>query len=94
MDQNAFDIRRRRRARVENRVASLVQVTAAVGVLDGRHDVRGIDQHDQVLGEIDQGIFLKLCFGEQYRPGFGDRKSRPNDGYVHIGKDLRMRDRR
>jgi hypothetical protein len=53
MDQYSFDVRRRRGTRVKHGVVALMELGAPVSVMQIRDNVRGVQQHDQMLRKIE-----------------------------------------
>ena len=51
MDQDAFDVSRRRRAGHQHRIARIEEARMLVGTMQVGDDAFGIEQHDQVLRE-------------------------------------------
>src|SRR5947208_2960146 len=56
VDQHAFDIRRGGRTGVEARIVTVAELRPAIGVVKVHDDIGGIEQYDQVLREIGDGV--------------------------------------
>jgi len=65
MDQHAFNVRRGRRTRVKACVMLASKLLPAIRVMQVDHNVRGIEQNDQMLREIRDGIDVQLPGAEQ-----------------------------
>ena len=63
-DQNAFDICRRGRSAVEDRIGIVTKFGASIGIVEVYKDLLWIEQHDKVLGKIGESIDLEIAVGE------------------------------
>jgi hypothetical protein len=61
-------------------------IVIAVGEMDILHQVRRIEERDQVLGQHGGGGDAELFFGQKYGPGLGYAQRGPGDREVHVGR--------
>lgn len=59
VNEHAFDVRGRGRAGVEGGVVLVMEFSTPISVVQIDHDVRWIEQHDQVLREIGDRVELE-----------------------------------
>ena len=57
---------------------------AAIGVVEVDDDVGRIEQHEQVLREISDGVDVEVRLAQEHRAGLRDGERCPDDGKVHI----------
>ncbi len=67
----------------------VAELGPAVGVMQIDDNVGGIEQHDQVLRQVDDRIDVQVCVTQQHRAGFGDAEGGANDGEIDIRQILR-----
>ena len=63
---------------------------APIGVMEIQHDIRRVEQRDQVLGQIGRSIDAQIAFAQEHRSRFGDGERCAYDRVVNIG-ELRWR---
>ena len=72
VDEHAFDIGRRGRASIERCIMSEPKFGAPIGVMEIDNDFRRIEQDDDVLREIGEGIDLQIALAQEHRSGLGN----------------------
>ena len=58
VDQNAFDVRGRGRTRYQHRIPRYLEAGVTISLMQVANDPRRIEQDDEVLGEISDGVHL------------------------------------
>ena len=67
---------------------AVTEFRLVVGVVEIDDDVGGIEQHDQVLREVSNGVDAQLPVAEQHRARFGNGEDGADDGEIDIGEIL------
>ena len=62
----------------------LEEAPVPVGVVQVRHDVPGVEQHHQVLGQEPERVDLEVILGQKHRARLGDAETRPHDAHVDV----------
>jgi hypothetical protein len=57
-----------------------------VGAVQVGPDVVGIEQRDQVLGQVSNGVDNQLGLDEAHRSGLGDREAGTQYGDIDVGE--------
>src|SRR5271166_4579127 len=105
VDQNPLDICRGGRTGVEGRIIAVSKLRSAISVMEIGDDVGGVEQNNQVLREISNGVDAEALIVEKDRAGLRDCESgarnrevdvrqilrRANPGNVEVTLDLRRR---
>ena len=53
-------------------------------------DVRGVEQHHEVLGEVGEGVDAEPLVGEQHRPCLGHPEGGAHDRHVDVLQSVRV----
>jgi len=84
MDQYPLDVCRSRWTGVECGIIAFAELWPAVSVMEIDDNVGGIEQDNQVLREISDGVNAQLLVAEQDRSGLRNRESGTHNREIDI----------
>ena len=93
MHHRGFDIACRGGTHYEAAICSLIQTHTSVGLMHVRHNLFGVEEHNQVLREEPEGVHYRIFLREPDCPSFGNAKLRPRHPGIYICKFVRIENR-
>src|SRR5271165_2884569 len=92
MDEDPFDVRCGGRPGMEGGIAPLAELGPAIGVMDIDDNVGGIEQDDEALRQIGEGVDAEIRIAEEHGAGLRDSKGSADDSEIDVGQLLRRLD--
>src|SRR5215831_19146540 len=86
MYEHSFDIGRCGGASIERCIMSEPKFRAPIGVMEIHNDIRRIEQDNNVLREIGEGIDLQIALAQEHRSSLGNGEGSAHNGEIDIGQ--------
>src|ERR1700736_759855 len=80
VDEDTFDVRRSGWAGVETGIALVAELGPAIGVVQIDDNVGGIEEHDQVLRKVSDGVDVEIRLAQEHGAGLRDGEGGADDG--------------